>query len=341
MSTSSCKLLLITILVILSFYEIKCIHTSSENIIGANKLMQMPLFNIDTVGDFDAGYCEGYTNSTSWKGKELLNFTFDLQPRYIYIEGGAVAICCSSATNSAGHRSKNSTNPIGWSLEILGDSKTHKGQVTLRCTAYDYGITRIIHQKNLLSGMTGRLTPFPTPPPACPTYESKTTCPTEDFRCFWYGKKCNSQPPIQCGVNTPKGWSNMPLCIHLEINTSKWGEVTYLSDEASYNETVIVKPPKQITNGDAWFSVADGIKLHPTVETSYRYCTQYSAVCNECKSTNASTYLAICLSLNGGIYDLQVSVNQTLFSFAGKWVAEPFIANVVVNDLSKKRRNYD
>ena len=37
--------------------------------------------------------------------------------------------------------------------------------------------------------------------------------------------------------------------------------------------------------------------------------------------------------LNGGIYDLQVSVNQTLFSFAGKWVAEPFIANVVVNDL--------
>ena len=111
MSTSSCKLLLITILVILSFYEIKCIHTSSENIIEANKLMQMPLFNIDTVSDFDAGYCEGYTNSTSWKGKELLNFTFDLQPRYIYIEGGAVAICCSSATNSAGHRSKNSTNP--------------------------------------------------------------------------------------------------------------------------------------------------------------------------------------------------------------------------------------
>lgn len=190
------------------------------------------------------------------------------------------------------------------------------------------------NQKSALSGMTGPLKPFPTPPPACSTYKTIKTCPTQNSRCFWFGSKCNSHPPIQCGENTPKGWSNMPICVHLRVNTSKWGDITYLSDEASYNETVIVKPPKTITDGEAWYSVADGIKLHPVEEKPFRYCTQYSVVCKECKATNFSTYLAMCLSLiGGGVMDLQVSVNNTLFGFTPKWIESPFIASVIIHDL--------
>ena len=164
--------------------------------------------------------------------------------------------------------------------------------------------------------------------------EPKNLCDGCPFLFYCTGHVCSDEPPIKCGVNTPSRTSNQPLCVHVTINTSKLGEVTYLSDDASFNETVLVPPPKTFSE-DAWFSMTDGIIVHPPAIEPFRYCTQYSVDCNDeaCVSTNHSTYLAICISLDGS-YDLQVSVNESLVSYGGSnWVNTPFYANVVIHDL--------
>ena len=75
--------------------------------------------------------CGNYTNFTSWKGNQLLNFTVDFPPDIVYSEGSS--ICCTTAVNAARSRSKNSSDPVGWSVEVLGPSKTHLGQTSLLC----------------------------------------------------------------------------------------------------------------------------------------------------------------------------------------------------------------
>ena len=273
------------------------------------------------------GECGPYTNFTDFSGRQLLNFSFDLPPNILYSAGSTT--CCNTAISMARERSKNSTLPIGWSIQMTGVSKKHPGQTTLLCTIFDYGASKISDAKQSFAGMTPPLPPFPPPPPRCSSFKGESNCPSS--RCFWYHDTCNPSPPIKCGDNTAGAPPDAPLCVHVHINTTKWGVVTYTGDQASYNETVFAKPPTSFEK-DAWFSMRDGIKNAHNIE-AFRYCTQYSVACKECTDTGGSTYLAVCISFNGAAYDLQREVNASRFSSVASWQNSPFIANVVINDL--------
>ena len=268
---------------------------------------------------------ERYTNHTIWTGQKIGNVTYDLPPNLIYQAG--VSTCCAIATSFARQRSRNSTKPISWSQMIVGPSQTHKGQTTLNCIAYDYGAKRNNGNKSF-GGMTAPLKPFPPPPPPCESFQSKSMCPE---RCFWGKNKCTASPPIKCAKQEGVLVNNGPLCVHIEVNTTKWGEVMYTGNAASYNETVIVAPPNNF-NGDAWYSMADGLNGPAKILSPFRYCTQYKVSCKDCEGMG-STYLAICITLDSS-YDLQISVNQTLFRSTGSnWRDDPFIAKVIISDV--------
>jgi hypothetical protein len=54
------------------------------------------------------------------------------------------------------------------------------------CTAFDYGAEKVPAQdgQNISAGVTGPLTPFPTPPPPCESFaKDEGQCPIG--RCFW------------------------------------------------------------------------------------------------------------------------------------------------------------
>ena len=268
---------------------------------------------------------ERYTNNTIWTGRKIGNITYDLPPNLVYQAG--VSTCCSIATSLAEQRSENSTKPISWSQSILGPSQTHKGQLSLNCIAYDYGAKRNSGNKSF-GGMTAPLKPFPPPPPSCKSFKTKSVCPE---RCFWANDVCLANPPIKCAKQEGILVNNGPLCVHIEVNTTKWGEVTYSGDAASYNETVIVAPQNKFI-GDTWYSMGDGLNGPAKTLSPFRYCTQYNVKCNDCEAM-ASTYLAICITLDS-VYDLQISVNQSLFRSTGsKWRDDPFIAKVIISDL--------
>lgn len=198
--------------------------------------------------------CGDYTNSTAYTGRVIGNITYDLPANEIYVAGASA--CCGMAMSFARQRSKNSTNPIAWSQNIVGPSPNRKDQLTLNCTAYDYGATRA-HESKHFAGMTAPLAPFPPPPPACSSFKTKLSCP---LRCFWAKEVCDATPPIKCAKQEGILVNNGPLCVHIDVNSTKWGEVTYTGNAASYNETVIVAPPKTF-KGDAWYSMADGLNV--------------------------------------------------------------------------------
>merc|ERR1711934_271617 len=69
-------------------------------------------------------------NSTATIGKQLANITLDLP---LSIPGIVAETCCSIAQSFATQRSKNKTEPVGWTATVLGPSTKHKGQSSINC----------------------------------------------------------------------------------------------------------------------------------------------------------------------------------------------------------------
>ena len=109
------------------------------------------------------------SNKTGWVGPQIMNVSFDLPIKDLTIAPGiATQTCCSMAASSAAHRSKNSTDALGWSIADLGPSiePEHEDQETFMCTIYDYG-AKAVPAANSVAAMTARLPYFPPPPPVC------------------------------------------------------------------------------------------------------------------------------------------------------------------------------
>ena len=63
-----------------------------------------------------------YHNSSQWRGKQLGNVTLDSPASLVGL------ICCSVAQGLGKQRSKNVTDGVPWSAQILGTSSKHKGE---------------------------------------------------------------------------------------------------------------------------------------------------------------------------------------------------------------------
>jgi hypothetical protein len=230
-------------------------------------------------------------------------------------------ICCSIAQSFGRSRSHNVTDGVPWSATVLGDSPTREGQLSVACTAFDYGATARPAAKSTVAGLTPELSPFPPPPPTCKSFTTDASCPD---RCFWVAGTCAASPPIICGSNTPGGGANNALCVHVEMNTTEPRTWTYLADEGSYNQTVVVSPPTTVEGG-MWYSVWDGEIIKPPSMHPFRYCVQYTA------GKNQELQFAVCLSLDGN-FDLQVATTNTL-TYHAEWQSEaPFVAKVIIQD---------
>jgi hypothetical protein len=277
------------------------------------------------------------SNKTGWVGPQIVNVSFDLPIKDLTIAPGiATQTCCSMAASSAARRSKNSTDGLGWSIADLGPSiePEHEDQETFMCTIYDYG-AKAVPAANSVAAMTARLPYFPPPPPACESYGQAKLCPR---RCYWSRGVCAATPPIACGANTPAGGakgSNITnaLCVHLSLNTS--GALSpelqfkLVGHQSSFNETVLSAPPQTITAAkDAWWSVVDGeFPGSPDPLRPFRYCVQYST---DAVPPAQPLGIAVCVSLNGGVFDLQCGVSQTL-KYGADWQSNvPYVAAVVV-----------
>ena len=225
-----------------------------------------------------AGSCGNCTtaNATSagWQGAQLLNITFDLP---LHGGGGVtnvpVITCCGVAQGAASRRSRNSTEPVPWSVADVGPAqdpeRRAEGERSYLCTAYDYGARPL----PLPPGAAGTaattpalpyLPPPPPPPPPCASYSTLAVCPK---RCFWGRGACGASPPIECGTNTPVSrtvnagiWAafsqrqsrgqgpnhrNNALCVHLILNTSTELQLHLTGTAASFNQTIIQPPPPQ------------------------------------------------------------------------------------------------
>lgn len=206
--------------------------------------------------------------------------------------------------------------------QILGSSTTHKGQLSVLCTAFDYGASHVPATNRTIAGLTPRLSPFPPPPIPCSAYNTEATCPN---RCYWSeAAGCANTPPIPCGSNVPGGGGNNALCVHVIVNTTAQHNWSYLADQGSYNETVIY-PPKKSFDRELWYSTWDGEVLNPPSIHKFRYCIQYGT------GVNSATQFAVCISLDG-TFDLQVATTNTL-TYHAEWQSNaPFVAKVVIYD---------
>lgn len=260
------------------------------------------------------GNSSTYKNHTTWSGKQLGNVTTDATPPLVGL------ICCAIATGFARQRSQNITDGVPWSALVLGPSKTHKGQMSVLCIAYDYGATPTAGNQSHTAGYTPRVAPIPPPPPKCASFKTRESCPN---RCFFFDGGCAAAPPIKCGCNTQGGCGNNALCVHVVMNTTKVQTWEYLGDASSYNQTVIKAPPKTFTSRDMWYSMSDGMTYKPIPQLHpFRYCVQYGS--------GKEDQLGLCLTLNGGSFDLQCATTKTL-TYAGQWQSEaPFVAEVVI-----------
>ena len=266
-------------------------------------------------------------NSTATVGKQLANITLDLP---LNIPNIMAETCCSIASSWATRRSKNSTEPVGWTATVLGPSTKHKGQSSINCAAYDYGSSQKPASPHTIAGMTPPLAPFPPPPPTCATFKAWDTCPAT--RCFWTKGACRATPPIDCTYNCRPGHCpSSPMCVHLALNTSQFSTMKLIGNAGSFNETVLTKPTDTFTN-DIFFSVSDGLASSLKDAHPFRYCSQFQAT-ND-KNRTAFAEVAICVSLIGGgtQFDLQVAITHGL-AYKPNWITSGnLVASVVIHD---------
>lgn len=266
-------------------------------------------------------------NSTATVGKQLANLTFDLP---LNVPNILSETCCSIAQSFASHRSKNSTDPVGWTATVLGPSTTHKGQSSVNCAAYDYGSSQKPAPSHTSAGMTPPLAPFPPPPPPCATYNAWEACPAS--RCFWTHGACKTTPPINC-TYTCKGPGHCPagpMCVHLALNTSQFSAMKLIGNAGSFNETILAKPTVTFKD-DTFFSVSDGLANTLKEIRPFRFCSQFQAT--DDKNRTAFAEVAVCVSLLGGAqFDLQVATTHGL-AYKANWITGTnLVANVVIHD---------
>lgn len=264
-------------------------------------------------------------NKTTLTGKQLGNVTVDLPVEI------AAQTCCSIATSLANSRSKNSTDPVGWTATVLGPAKTHKGQSSINCAAYDYGAVMKPAPSHSTAGLTPPLTPFPPPPPSCSTYKDWDTCPSS--RCFWTQHTCASTPPIDCHYEcTPGDCPEGPMCVHLQLNTSRFTGMKLIGNAGSFNATVLSKPPASFES-DVFFSVKDGLIDQGTQFHQFRFCTQFES------DKDANEQVAVCVSLIPGSFDLQVATSEGL-TYKGTWMTSGnLVASIVIDNNTTATRN--
>ena len=105
---------------------------------------------------------------------------------------------------------------------------------------------------------------------------------------------------------------------------------THLADKGSYNQTVVVSPPKTFEGG-MWHSVCSWggeiLMIKPPSIHPFRHCVQCTA------GKPQELQFAVCLSLAGGSFDLQIATTNTQVHHA-KWQSEAqFIAKVIIQDM--------
>ena len=270
--------------------------------------------------------CGTVENHTTYNaGRILGNITFDLPAEAI------PSTCCAVATSFARGRSQNSTKGLPWTATILGPGKTHPGQLSVMCEAFDYGATSS-KREEAVSGITGVLPPFPAPPPRCESFEKRQLCPD---RCFWSDAgKCTESTPIPCGANTMQGKDNAPLCVHVGFNSSDINVLsggTFFNITLDENATVLSAPPKSF-NSDVWWSVGDGLYRKPKPHFHFfKYCVEYTVSLVGGKDGEA---FAVCVSLDG-TFDLQVATTSGLV-YTGAWRNDPFVGSVIIGKNHSK-----
>ena len=246
-------------------------------------------------------------NATSWQGKQLLNISFDLP-----LHGGGgianvpVITCCGVAQGAASRRSRNSSDPVPWSVVDVGPAqdpeRRAEGERSYLCTVYDYGARPHPLPPGAIAATTPALPfmpPSPPPPAPCSSYSTLAVCPK---RCFWGRGACGSSPPIECGSNTPgSDHRNNAICVHLILDTSTELQLHLTGTTESFNETIIHHPPALVSAAqDAWWSVNSGVhwappppSLHP-----FRFCVQYASANGQC---DAFSVLYLCFPRENGM----------------------------------------
>ena len=269
------------------------------------------------------------TKGMSFSGKVLGNLTLDTPADYVD------TICCSIVRSFANFRSRNSTDPVSFTTHVLGPAIKHPGQVSINCTAYDYGAKAVpAAAPNVTSHTTGPLDPFPPPPPSCTSFQDERMCPTS--RCFWINPGsttptctgCCTNPPIKCESDTTDDGA---LCVHLIINTSLIGPATQTKSTADPNTKVLVPAPKQFGKGnDAWFSFRNGFHFSSKTERFWQWTSEYTAPCLHC--TTPSVYvISVGMGLTPSGWDLTPSVGGNL-TFGGGWKQSPLVVTATIND---------
>jgi hypothetical protein len=268
------------------------------------------------------------TKGMSFSGRVLGNLTLDAPAEDIDL------ICCSIASSFARLRSRNATDPVGFTTRVLGPAIKHPGQLTYNCTTYDYGATAVrTPMPNVTSHMTGPLPPFPPPPPACTSFQDERVCPTS--RCFWINSAidttctgCCDNPPITCESGTTDDGA---LCVHLIINTSQIGPATQSKTTADPNTKVLVAAPKHFSKGrDAWFSFKNGVCFQNKTERFWQWSSEYTAPCLNC--AKPSLYLiSVGMGLTPAGWDLTPSVGGNL-TFGGFWMQSPLVVTATIGD---------
>jgi hypothetical protein len=285
--------------------------------------------------------CGAMTNATTYAGKQIANVSFPIPPSI------ARTTCCSIATGFAGQRSKNSTDGVGFTVEVLGPApKKYKDQIEIQCTAFDYGAKKqAAPGKAIAAGSTGPLAPFPPPPPSCQTFTKAATCPS---RCFWLTHSaeslsksaacsgCCDSPPISCGSNSHG--DNAPVCAHIIINTTKTklGQLVLTNTTKTDTTQVSVPAPKTFTVSsadgiqDVWYSVHDGEYFSNKSYVPFSYGTTWSAQCLTGCPPNTVYELGFTLLLDG-TFDLSMSVGGNLTT-GGGWSNDPFVVTGHIGD---------
>ena len=269
-------------------------------------------------------------NRTGWKGAQLYNVTWDLP-----VENNVAELTCCSASNGlAGHRSRNITAGLPWSSQDIGPAqdpeRAAQGQRSFLCIVYDYGAVQAPTVHGSVAATTPSLPFLPPPPPACSSYTTLAACPKN---CFWSSRTCMAKPPIECGSNV-RGTShlNNALCVHLILNASSDVELHFMGTAESFNDTIIQHPPPLVKGGeDAWWSVFDGEHWSPPSLHPFRLCVQYASL------PDKTQQVAICVSLLGGAFDLQVATSSNLVKNGSAaqygWQSnDPYVAAVTINE---------
>ena len=268
-------------------------------------------------------------NNTDWTGRQLFNVTWDLP----LVNSVSDLTCCSASSSAAGTRSQNSTAGLPWSSRDLGPAidpeRAAQGQRSFLCTVYDYGAVQA-PARGSVAAITPRLPFLPPPPPSCSSYLTLAACPA---RCFWSSGACTALPPIECGSNvrgTPH--RNNGLCVHLILNASESLSLHFMGTEGSFNDTILQHPPEAVKGGeDAWWSVWDGEDWSPPGLHPFRLCVQYASLPDKARQ------VAICVSLLGGAFDLQIATTPNLVKNGSAaqygWQSnDPYVAAVTIGE---------